>query len=456
MTDKVLSFIKSTGMISGGERVCVALSGGADSVALLRVLLQLREPLDIDISAVHINHMLRGGEALRDEKFVESLCQAQDVPLICRKADVAAAAKERGISIELAGRQERYKVFEEIISGGALIATAHTASDNAETVIHRLARGSSLKGMGGIKPIRGGVIRPLLCCLRSEVEEFLGSLGQDYVTDSTNSQDIYTRNYIRNRIIPKFKKLNPSFESAVFKMSELAAIDNDYLECEADKLFERAVQQNEDGAYLDTAVLNSGHKAIKSRTVKRFLEESIYDVPPEFHHIEAALKIADFGGRETLYSGFEARRIKGKLLISKSAAGERWPVITAESLPFERTAPGITVKAEIFDKSDEISAKLQIVNKNIIYCEFDCDTIVGNIVIRPRTDGDSITLSGRPRKTFKKLLNEAAIPPEVRDRLLVISDSSGVVFLERFGADVRCAVSDATKKVLAVTVTFEL
>ena len=202
MLDKLLFTLKQYRMVAPGDQVVCAVSGGADSVALLFALYLLREKLGICVSAVHFNHGLRGEESDRDEAFVEKLCHRLDVPLTVGRAAVKPGKK----GLEAAAREARYRFFSTL---SGKIATAHTADDNAETVLMHMVRGTGLKGLGGIAPIRGPFIRPMLGITRQEVLAFLEEYRLQYVTDSSNESDCFLRNRLRHHVMPLLKQENP-------------------------------------------------------------------------------------------------------------------------------------------------------------------------------------------------------------------------------------------------------
>ena len=204
MRDKVLDTIEKYEMIGQGDHVCAAVSGGADSAALLAFLLSLREPMGLTVTACHLNHCLRGAEADRDEAFVRELCQRWQVPLTVERVEVAELARQEHLSEETAGRKARYALFERLHrETGCKVATAHTLSDNMETVLFSMARGTGLRGMCGIQPVRDYLIRPLIAVTRQEVEAYCAKNGIGFVTDSTNFSEEYTRKRIRLRLIPE-------------------------------------------------------------------------------------------------------------------------------------------------------------------------------------------------------------------------------------------------------------
>ncbi|MDR0222419.1 MAG: tRNA lysidine(34) synthetase TilS [Oscillospiraceae bacterium] len=231
MLDKVKAAVERFGMLERGANVMVALSGGADSVALLHAMLELAGEYGVFVSACHVNHGLRGGESDGDERFVRGLCGGLNVPLAARSADVKSSRKKRQ-SLEEAAREARYSVLADVAettAGRVKIATGHTASDNAETVLINLIRGSALKGLCGIPPVRGDIIRPLIFCSRADTEEFCRARGLGYVTDSANFSLDYTRNKIRASLIPVIEGINPSFAAGITRMCGALREDEEFI-----------------------------------------------------------------------------------------------------------------------------------------------------------------------------------------------------------------------------------
>ncbi len=230
MVNKLIDTVRRYEMLNSGDNVVIGVSGGADSIALLHLLHTLSAGLDIKVYACHINHNLRGEESLRDENFVRDFCQKLDIPLQVFSIDVLGNVMKHE-SVEERARKMRYECFEQLCSEkNAKLATAHTASDNAETVFINILRGTGTKGLGGIPPVRGNIIRPILRCTREDIEAYCTENGLSYVTDSTNLNNDYTRNKIRHGIIPLLKDFNPSLMTAVSRMTEAVYDDNTYLE----------------------------------------------------------------------------------------------------------------------------------------------------------------------------------------------------------------------------------
>jgi len=272
MKDKVKNAVLKFGMIKELPcKITVALSGGADSVALLYSLWFLKDELQIELSACHVNHNLRGDESDGDEMFVRRMCRLLDIPLYVRNIKVLDYVSKHE-SVELVARKIRYDFFSEL-GADRLIATAHTASDNCETVLINLIRGTALSGMCGIPPKRDNIIRPLIDCTREDIENFCKEYSLPYVTDSTNLSTDYTRNKLRINIIPELKKINPSLVTSISRMSQSVALDDLYLDDIAKRELEKA---RKDGKYSVLA-LQSLDECILRRAVAMIFDEN--DIP---------------------------------------------------------------------------------------------------------------------------------------------------------------------------------
>ena len=215
MEGKIQRFIEAEGLLRAGDRVVVGVSGGADSVALLRVLVSL----GYDCIPVHCNFHLRGEESTRDCNFTRNLCSGLGLELHVLNYDTLGYARDKGISIEMAARELRYADFENIRveTGSAAIAIAHHQDDSVETVLMNLVRGTGIRGLTGIRPVNGKIIRPLLAVTRAEILTYMDSIGQDYITDSTNLETLYTRNKFRLEVMPLLRTVNPQADHAVLQ-----------------------------------------------------------------------------------------------------------------------------------------------------------------------------------------------------------------------------------------------
>lgn len=273
--DKVRQTIVDYDMLSGVTAVCTALSGGADSVSLLLAMKALSEEHGFTLSACHLNHGLRDAESDGDQRFCEELCARLQIPLITKKVNIAEFS-DKHESVEETARRVRYGFFRETLNTlgeNAVLATAHTANDNAETVLINAIRGTGLAGLCGIPPVRGlgefSVIRPLLGCTRTDVEKFLTEKDQSYVTDSTNLSEEYTRNKIRHRVLPEIAEINPSVLEVFGRMCKSLREDNAFLEETA----ERALTENRTGRGYNALELSKLPAPIRSRAVRRILME---------------------------------------------------------------------------------------------------------------------------------------------------------------------------------------
>ncbi len=406
MIDAVRQTIERYQLLQSGDRVIVALSGGADSTALLYILYSIKETYDLTLYAAHLNHLIRGEEATRDEHFCKILCENYNIPLFTRRSDVPALAAQRGVSEELCGRQERYRFFEELSREyGAKVATAHTASDNAETLLFHLARGTSVKGAAGIPPKRGVYIRPLIACTRDQIERCCADNALDFVTDSTNLSDDYTRNKLRHRVIPVLKELNPGLEDAVTRFCESAALTNDYLHRQALVLLDEA--RSEYG-YRAQPLLKA-HKALLY-TALELLCQSEAGFAAETRHIALLESVLKQGGAVDL--GAYTAVCKQKLLrfVLKNQEKNNLEIPFDGEISFRYRDKLIAARADV---SDAGSSKL---------------------VFRTMRGKDRFTFIKRGiTKPLRKAFNEQKIPAEQRGSLLLLCCGETVLWCEALG-----------------------
>lgn len=272
MKDSVLAAVTRYRMLSAGDSVTVGLSGGADSSALVYALADMREELGINVYACHVNHNLRGSESDADEAFVRSLCERIGVALEVFSIDVKGSAGKHE-STEETARKLRYECFEKVCErNGSKLATAHTADDNAETVLMNMIRGTGTKGLAGIPPVRGVFIRPLIYCTREQTEGYCRENGIDFVTDSSNLSDDYTRNRVRHKLLPLIKEFNPSFLSAVSRMTASVGDDCAFLDDYAAGCAEKCVHAS--GSGFDSRKLAALPAPIRFRIVANELKKN--------------------------------------------------------------------------------------------------------------------------------------------------------------------------------------
>lgn len=430
MLKKVKEAVVRFGLLKDINHVTVALSGGADSMALLYALLTLKDEFGIGkVSAVHFNHQIRGEEALRDQHFVSRECKKLGVELCVGSADVPAYAKDNGLSLELAARWLRYDFFESLNTD--TVATAHTASDNIETVIFNLTRGSALSGLCGIPPKRERYIRPLILCTREDIENYCKQNGIDFVTDSTNLCDDYTRNKIRHKIVPVLKSFNKSAESAVSRMTTSLREDEDFIS--------KTVNKEYGILYHDGSLISDGlknlHPAVAKRIIVKYCAD--YGVEIDNFHINIIYGIALTGGKVSLAGDMCAVCSDGILKLESA----------------KKNPTNVTFSVDITKCDNDLFKNCEKVHNLLLKNVLDCDKIVGKLVLRQRLTGDTIRLKNKNcTKTLKKLFCEYKIPTDERNAWPVLSDDLGVVWIHKIGVSERCAADINSKRIYKINV----
>ena len=331
-------------MLDKGSRVLAAVSGGADSVCMLYLLVSAGYKPQV----VHVHHMIRGREADRDAAFVSELCKRLGLEFSLIYKDVPAISKQRGMSQEQAARECRYEaLFEQAKKTGAdKIAVAHNQNDQAETVLMRLIRGSGLTGLTGMRPVRpDGLIRPLLSFSRAEIEEYCNQRGIAYVTDSTNLSEEYSRNYVRKRLLPAMETLNGSVCCAVAKSAELLGADEDYLDKQARAAFNKTASEQEGRIYLDVQKLSGLERAIARRVVRFAVMKKCGLIDITAEHIDRVIELcrAQTGRSAVIKRNVSAMKSYGKIIIGGPEQAEEF------CIPFalgEYRAGGWSITAE--------------------------------------------------------------------------------------------------------------
>ena len=417
MLNKLLSFIREQNMIQPGDRVVCAVSGGADSVALLFACYLLKEKLEITLEAAHFNHHLRGEESDRDECFVRQLCDRYDILLHLGGGEILPGKK----GLEAAARDARYAFLRSI---PGKIATAHTADDNAETVLMHLIRGTGLKGLGGITPVHGNVIRPMLKVTRQDVESFLEEWCLSHIEDSSNETDAFLRNRIRHHVMPLLAAENPKIAENLSQMALRLRLDEEFLSRQADSTVLPTVEK-----------LKTMPKALRSRALEAFLKENGVREPEDAHiSMAESLLFSDKPSARASFPGgvIIAREYDALVCLPKRDTLEE----TVLTCPGEMLLPGLQILCE--PASERINTP-------------DAFTVcpVGEIRIRARKSGDSIRLSGGS-KSLKKLFIDRKIPAAQRQQIPVVCDDAGILGVYTIGAN-----WDRTAGETAVTIRFK-
>lgn len=449
MNIKVESTIRKFNMIEAGDKILVALSGGSDSMSLLYSLLSLKDKMNFSVEAAHVNHSLRGNDSDNDENFVRNICAKLGVKLYVLKADVKTFARENGISLEDAGRKIRYEYFNSVCPDGK-IATAHNLNDRIETFLFNFSRGSGLKGLCSIPPVRDKIIRPLIECSKDEILNYCSVNGISYVTDKTNADTEYSRNRIRHNVIPQLKQINSSFEKTALRCIESLNEDEKYLfESGADLVSRSYV----DRGYDIEILLSAAVPIIKRALLIILSEETGPDIDMEcvLSVFNALMVYSENGKGMTVQLPLNRfARTRHGLLEFPSSGNE-----SAESVSLNE---GISCFGDFEIKIDKIAVDgsekySQNICKDvsIFYC--DCDKICGQLMARTRMPGDSISISRRKiTKSLRKLMNERGIAPEIRDTLPVISDDNGFVCAFGCGIDSEYEVNSNTENVFKIQI----
>lgn len=434
--------LKDFNMIKEHSKIVVGFSGGADSVTLSHYL---KCKLNLDVVACHINHNLRGNESMRDQEFVKEFCKLYDIPIYVKSGDIKGYAIKNSMTIEEAGREIRYGYFNEIMKtqNADCIATAHTLSDNAETVLLNMTRGAGLSGLCGIPPVRGKVIRPLIYCTRQEIENYCENNNLQYVIDSTNNDSNYSRNNIRNNVIPVLKQINKSFEKVVLRNTEILSSDRDCLREIANNVILQSKQEN---GYA-IGVIKSQHVAIRHRIISSFLKENQINISADLiKRIDGM--IIDSKGKINI-SVLKYIEIKDNLL---TVITQKKPVEYFEDeLKLGEYISKAGEKFKIY-KNNLLSIKsTKKVYKNLLYIVMDYDKIKGITVIRQRKQSDKIEFVNRTgTRLLKKLFIDQKLSAYEKSKTLVLSDQEGVISVFPFGVAKRVAVDEKTQNVLVI------
>ena len=424
MNNKVLKTVKKYNMLSKGDRVLSGVSGGADSIALLEFFVSVKEKYDLDICVAHVEHGIRGEDSVNDAEFVENYCKKLGVNFYLKTIDAPNLAKKAKMGVEEYSRMARYDFFNTIECDK--IATAHNLTDNIETLLFRLARGTGLKGACSIPAVRGKIIRPFIEVSSGEIRKWCNDNNIPYRVDCTNSDSAYSRNLIRLEILPLFEKLNANYQDNIENFIRDVNEDYTFIDDYVKSIYPKIVKNNE----IDLPKLNELDLSIKKRILIMFFDENGYSL--NRIHLQSVIDITLKSGKSQIKENVFAISAKGKIRLAKF---------------------------NDLNKKDEFVTKIlnidEFKDKNIdFYC--DCDKIVGNIIIRAKQAGDRIKPAGRNvSKTLKKLFNESAYPIEKRDKKIVVCDDLGIVGVIGLCADERVKVDCNTAKILTIKLPSE-
>lgn len=457
--DKVTEYCKANRIDLKNRKVVAGVSGGADSTALLLVLLHFRETLNVTPYVVHINHMLRGKDADADEEFVRDLCEKNGVSFTSVRKDVAALAKEKRISTEEAGRAVRYEAFGKVLeeNGADYIAVAHNLEDQAETVLFRLFRGTGIDGLAGMTPQSGKIIRPLLAQKRSEIEKFVAESGISFRTDASNLTREYSRNRIRLDILPVARNyINSASAEHIHELSEKAAEASEFFAFELKKAWNSAVsvkpvnvsgkegENNPAEITISVSRLLLNHPYLQKELIRLALSELAgrkKDITAV--HVAEVMKLIRMqtGRKISLPYKMTAEKSYGNIILSKREGVDKAP--SPDS--------GIELSVRDYAKTDEIP-------KNKCTKWFDYDKINGNCEVRFRREGDYLLLAnghGFSKKPLNRFFIDRHVPSEERDRIPLLACGSHVLWVVGYRATEACLIDEDTKKILEAKIATE-
>jgi tRNA(Ile)-lysidine synthase len=442
-------------MFGRGSRVGVAVSGGPDSVCLLHFLADLAGQWDLRLTVLHVDHGLRGEESRADARFVCELAARFGIPYLA-----CEAALSSGENIEQAARDARRAFFRQAMREIPLdcVATGHTRSDQAETVLFRFLRGAGSAGLAGIRPVtQERIVRPLIETGREEVESFLRARGISWREDSTNSSFQFARNRIRRELLPQLEReWNPALRETLAQTAEWACAEEEYWNTEIGRIAAQSFTERNGFVFVRTHSLRPLPLAAARRVVRRAIEQTKGDLRGiEFIHVEAVLAMAassEGHGRVQvpgldIFRSFEWLRFARQGADSPTARDYSAPA----DVPGVVRAPGggIEISLELIEKAETSTGSPYVYNSGV-GC-IDRDRLSGSLILRNWRPGDQYQPAGSPREEkIKTLFQQARIPIWERRHWPVLTDASGIVWTRRFGAAARCSANSRSTMVVRV------
>lgn len=458
LTQRFYDFLKAENMIAPGERVLVALSGGKDSVCLAKLLVDASEKFNFSVAACHIHHGIRGEEADRDALFCKNFCEKLSIPLFTEYCDVPAFCKKNKLGLEEGARMERYRLLNEVAKreGFQKIATAHSASDQAETVLFRLIRGTGFSGTKGILPKRENIIRPLLPFSSEEIKTFLESCQIPFTQDSSNADTIYSRNLIRKEIFPLIERINPRVRDALNRFGTMSVWQEKMLQ----KLWEKTEAENGFSAENGFIPLKTARELAKDEANFLLLFYGLsnlakkHNISIDFVHFKALLSLLNYsesGKIIEISNGFCFEIQKDRVVFKKNECQKVGIEYQIELCDGENPLPFFCGTLSLFREN---SKNAENINKKSLIIRLDSDKICGRLQARNLRPGDSIVMYGM-HKSIKKMLCDSSIPKEYRQYIPIVCDEEEIVWVPFLGLCDKVR-NDTPKKTATLTLFGEI
>ena len=439
-------------LLQSGESVLVGLSGGPDSVALLLLLARLRKKLNLQLTAVYINHQIRPKAALKEEKFCEELCDRLGIELDIVAEDIPALAKKKKVGLEEAAREFRYEVYELLADedGHDKIALGHHRDDRVETVLFRILRGTGSAGLRGIPVKRGKYIRPLYDISKSGILAYLEELEQDYCVDKTNLESDYSRNFIRNELLPRVREnLNPSVDRALLNLSENIAVEEDFLEREVEKTVKKAINITPGGKLEVDLILFKGYDLWLKRRLLRYGLKflSPRQLAPDKEVIDRLVSLGEKS--VSLPDKIQAVFTDQKLVLYRRVKPAAYDIKLDYDGQVRLDSPKLAFKCRLKRSGTPLKNR-----KNARQVNLDFDRVNLPLTVRNIRPGDRfrpLGLSGT--KKVGDFLTDRKVPPVYRDEIPVVSDNEGIIWLVGYEIADRVKIDNKTKKVVSIEVS---
>lgn len=450
MLAKVLQYIREQSLITPGDLVIVGVSGGPDSMALLHILSQLRPRLNFQLVVAHLNHGLRP-EAAAEEKFVGEYCRTVPIPFYSRQLDVQEIATRGKKSVEETGRNCRYQYFAELAArlGATRIATAHHRDDNAETVLLNIIRGSGIKGLRGIRPINGIIIRPLLCLTKNEIESYLAEKSIKYCIDLSNYSTDYLRNRIRHNLLPLLEQdYNPRIVDGLNQLADIAAAENDAMETETARFWEELIVKQETGEIiLDAHRILDLHPAYQRRIIMKTLAtmqgENSWDAT-DIKMVTNLLSKTGSSRRLQLKQGLYVIKVYGQIIFTRKLP---------EKTPFSYK---VTVPGQVYIKETGITYSFHLLEREDFKPQsgdlyLDYDKIKGELYLRSRQPGDAFCPRGmQGTKKIKDFFIDLKVPQAQREQVPLLAAEQKIYAIIGFRIAQDAAVDETTTRILLI------